>query len=307
MSKGLRERQRQGLLITFFSAVAFGIWPSAMRQVYADGANQSFVIVLATFLRLLPMLAISLWQRHKFFHPPSSRRDTLSGGFFQAISSACLFAAVMYVPGPIVIIILFTYTLMLLGYMIWQGEIKPDRLTIITTITALGGLCFALDLFHAPAHGSLIGYTLAFVAAVTVAMRFYVVGKQTKTKSPAHVGAENFSLATLFLLPLFLVQTPVPPATLGGAGWMALGGTMLALGTLGQFYGISLLGPFRFSLFLKMEPLFATAFGALLVGDVLKPLQYTGIAIVMGSLAFYQYKDHRRRKSHEELSSLTND
>lgn len=291
------NRQRAGLLITLLAAISFGIWPSAMRAVYADGGNASFAAIITTFARLMPMLITCLLQRRRLFPNRRDTRMAVTGGFYQALSSALLMAAAFYLPGPIVIIILFTHTLMLLLYMIARKEIQPDRLTIVTTLAALAGLSLVIDLMGQHSAGNLTGMACAFIAAIAVASRLYVIGHQTKTKNPAVVGAENFLIALLLIPLVALFQTPHAPEHAAGWGWLALGCGGLALATFGQFYAISILGPFRFSLFLKLEPLFATIFGALLVGDYLKPLQYMGIVIVIGSLMLYQLLDHRRRKT----------
>ena len=55
-----------------------------------------------------------------------------------------------------------------------------------------------------------------------------------------------------------------------------------------MFYAISLLGSFDYSLLSKIEPVFTALFSFLLLGEILKPLQYLGMVIVLGSLAMYQ-------------------
>lgn len=298
---------RLGLLITLATALAYGLWPSAMRAVYADGGNASFVILLATVLRAVPLLVTCVAQRRPVFRTRQDTRNAMVGGFFQAISSGAALAAVIFLPGPLAVVIMFSHTLMLLLYLIWRGEIKPEAVTLLTTASALIGLCLVLDLAHKQSSAGLMGMGLAFLSAVAIASRLYVYGHQMKTRHPAIVGAENF-IVTVFLTPLILLyQLPHAPNTPAGWGWMALGSASLALGTLGQFYAIGLLGSFRYSLFLKLEPLFATLFAALLIGEVLKPSQNLGIVLVIGSLALFQIIDHRRRKAADILMSSAND
>lgn len=301
------SQQQMGLLITFATAIAFGVWPSAMRAVYADGGNASFVILIASAVRAIPLLVTCLKLRKPLFQSKTNIKNAFTGGLFQTVSSIGLLTAVNFLPGPVVIVILFTHTLMLLAFMIWRGDVKPDAATLLTTLSALAGLGFVLDLMHQQTHANLIGMGLAFTAAVAVATRLYVYGHQMKTQHPAVVGAENFLIANLFMPVVLLYQMPVAPHSPAGFGWMAVGSIALAMGTFGQFYAIKLLGSFRFSLFLKLEPMFATIFAALLIGDILRPLQYFGIVLVIGSLALYQIVDHRRRKAKDILTNTIND
>lgn len=284
-------------MITVAAALAYGVWPSAMRAVYADGGNAAFVILVATSLRALPMLVTCLVQRRALFQTPTDRKNAMTGGFFQAISSSGALAAVIFLPGPLAVVIMFTHTLMLLGYLIWCKELEPDIVTVSTTIAALIGLTFVLDLWHQQTGGNLTGMGFAFISSIALASRLYVLGHQTKTRHPAAVGAENFLVALTFIPLVLFFQLPEAPHSLAGYGWMALGSITLALGTMGQLYAISHLGSFKYSLLSKLEPLFATLFAALLISEYLKPLQYFGILMVTGSLALYQITDHRRRKS----------
>jgi drug/metabolite transporter (DMT)-like permease len=290
-----------GLMLTFATALAYGAWPSAMRAVYADGGNASFVILLATILRALPLLITCLIQRRPLFQTKQDRRNALTGGFFQSISSSSALAAVLFLPGPLAVVIMFSHTLMLLFYMIWRKEAKAEASTLVTTTAALLGLCLVLDLFHKQSSATMSGIALAFISAIAVASRLYVYGHQTKTRPPAVVGAENFLVALAFMPLILFYQIPSAPHSLAGWGWMALGSLSLALGTLGQFYAISLLGSFRYSLFMKMEPLFATIFAALLIGEYLKLSQYLGIVMVTGSLALYQFMEHRKRRKDDKM------
>ena len=286
---------RLGLLITIATALAYSIWPAAMRAVYANDANLSFVILFGMLLRCTPLLITSTFQRRTLFKTATHRRQALTGGFFQAISSAAALAAVAFLPGPLTVVIMFTHTLMLLAYMIWRGEVKADKATILATLAALAGLVFVLDLFHKQTSTNLMGMAFAFVSAIAIASRLYVIGHQTKSSHPVTVGAENSIFAILFTPLILLYQMPHGPTPTGYA-WMAFGCLGLGFGTLGQFYAISLLGSFRYSLFLKMEPLFATIFAALLIGEYLKPVQYFGILMVIGSLVLYQLFENRRNK-----------
>jgi drug/metabolite transporter (DMT)-like permease len=89
------------------------------------------------------------------------------------------------------------------------------------------------------------------------------------------------------------MQLPVTPM---GFTWLAVASGSLSLATFAMFYGVSLLGAFRYSLFAKMEPVFTSLFSVWFLGEILKPQQYIGIGIVIGSLVLYQTYEHRRAK-----------
>ena len=59
-------------------------------------------------------------------------------------------------------------------------------------------------------------------------------------------------------------------------------------GILLIFVSTMRIGPFRTALILNLEPLTATILSALMLGDVLTPIQGLGSAIMLGSLVAFQ-------------------
>jgi drug/metabolite transporter (DMT)-like permease len=284
-----------GLALTVMCAVAYGFsWPGA-RASYAHGANNAFVILAVTVTRTLGLLLACLVRGKGLYKTAKDIRLAFTGGFFQSLSLIGSFTAMLYLPAPVAAILLFTHTLMLLFFMAWRGQAHLDAAALVTTVCALVGLGLVLDVRFVPV--SLPGLGLGLMSAVATMSRLYVYGQQTKTRDPAVVGAETFLVALLVMSALALIKTPVPPTDATGYAWVAGTSLVNALGTVGMFYAISLIGAFRFSLFLKLEPVFAALFSALLIGEFLHWSQYMGIAAVIGSLAAYQYMSQRAGRS----------
>lgn len=288
---------RMGLLFAVLSAVSFGFYPAAARYAYAEGANASFMMLLTTGTRMLAFWIFCRLAGKKLFADRPALKSGIVGGFFQAVTVGCIFASLLYIPGPVMIIIVFTHTLMLLLFMAWKREVRLDAATLLTTLAALLGLSFVLDLWSAYHSYSPLGMVLAFVAALATGTRLYVYGREMKTRNPAVVGAENFIFAVVFLLPVAAVMTPVGPGNFTGYCFALLAGLTQAAATFSMFYGIQALGAFRFSLFLKLEPVFTALFSIVLLHEVLAWHQYAGIAAVLASLVTYQYIETRRHNA----------
>jgi drug/metabolite transporter (DMT)-like permease len=283
-----------GILTTIAAAMIFGAHAPAERGLYAEGGSVALVAVVTTWARALTLLLYCLLRRRPLFRTREDIKQGFIGGAFQALSALFVFSALLYLPGPIVIIILFSHTLMLLLFMAWRREIKLDIATLATTLAALIGLSLVIDLWHSQAQGNWIGIGLAFLAALAAVSRMYVYGHQTKLRPPTTVGAENFLVAAVLVTPAaFLMPWHLPQST-AGYSWLAIASLSLAGGTFLMFYGISLLGSFRYSLFCKMEPVFTSLFSVWFLGEVLKTQQYLGIAVVVGSLALYQIYQQKR-------------
>lgn len=287
---------RLGLLIAVFAAVAYGVWPAAVRGMYANGANPVFALLVMTWMRGLSMAIFCLATRKPMFSSPRDIRQGITGGIFQAITLISVYLALTYISGPLMIIIIFSHTLMLLFYMAWRGEIRLDAFTVVTTAIALAGLSLVLDLWHKQPSGNWWGILLSFIGALATVSRLYVYGHQTQERHPIVVGAENFMTAAILVSFAVFYELPHAP-TATGWGYALLGGVALSAATAAMFYGIMLMGSFRWSLLAKMEPVFTSLFSAYFVNEVLALRQYVGIAIVLSSLTLYQIVDYRRKMS----------
>jgi drug/metabolite transporter (DMT)-like permease len=290
----------RGFIVALFAGAAFGLYPAALRAIYADGGNAAFAIIVTTWIRALSMAVYCLYKRVPLFPNVALTKQSIIGGFFQCISIFGILGALTYIPGPIVIIIVFTHSLMLLFFMAFRKEIKLDATNLITTAIALVGLSLVLDIWHSIPRASLLGMALAFMSALATVSRLYVYDHQTKTRNPIAIGAENFLVAAVLSITVIFIQSPHLPTSSVGYLYTGLGGASLAAGTFGMFYGISLLGSFQWSLFAKIEPVFTSIFSIIILKEYLAPHQYIGIAIVIGSLATYQIIRQRQSSRHEQ-------
>jgi drug/metabolite transporter (DMT)-like permease len=286
-----------GLFLALFSAISFSLYAPASRAVYVDGGNSIFIILLTTFARAFFLWLGCILRRKSLFASPAAWRIALTGGAFQTASIFCVFGSLLYVPGPIMITILFTATLMLMLWSAYKSEVPLTRNNVITTLVTLVALTFVVNLWHTDLVYDWRGLVLAFGAAIATASRVYVWGKQVRERDPVLVGAESFIVAAAFCSVLLFFSMPVAPLSALGWGYAALASASLVLGTFGMLYGISYVGPFRFSLLMKLEPVFNALFSVLLINEVLAWGQYAGMAIVVIALAIYQLIEAKRSRA----------
>ena len=298
-------KHRLGLCIAIASAAILGIWPAATRGIYAEGGNVVFALLVTTWARALTMALFCMITGKALFQSRETLRPAITGGFFQTLSIIGLISALAFMQAPIVIIILYTHTLMLLLFMAWRGEIKLNLSILLTTITALIGLSLSLDLWNSHPTLNIIGFSLALLAAFATLSRLYIYNRLLQERHPIVVGAETFLIAGVFMLLTVLWEKPHLPHSPLGYGYVALGCAALSLGTFGVFYGISLIGSVKWSLFSKIEPIFTSLFSALLLGEILKPVQYLGIVTLIASLVAYQIAESKKAKKKIQPQSIT--
>ncbi len=287
------NRQTLGILIAIAGAVIYGIYPSALKAVYHDGANATFVMVFTTWMRALGLTAFCIYSQKALFSSREHTKSSLQNGAFQAISAIGIATSLLYISGTLLICIIFMQILMQYFYMVLRDHLKFNFSILLCAVFSLVGLATALDVWNYQSV-SWIGVSLAFMVAVTTASRMYMYGKQTANRHPIIVGSESFICAASLLTPLLLFIHPSLPETLSGYGWLALASLSMIAGSYCMFYGIALLGSFSYSMFAKLEPIFTAIFSVLFINEILQWHQYFGIGVVIASLIAYQYISQRQ-------------
>jgi len=282
-----------GIFLALFSAIAFGVYPPAVKLAYADGANATFVLILTTFCRATFLSCYCLFKGQALLPESGKWRVVILGGLYQAISTFGIIASLAYLPAPITIIVMFTHSIMLLFYLAYLKEIRLTRLAVVSTLSALTGLSFVLDIWSQDFDLSTTGLLFAVMAAIATTNRLYIFGKQTLILPPAVVGAQTFLGSFIFILCWALYQKPIAPSSVVGLDWVLLCCLSTVIGSFGMFFGIASMGSFRWSLLLKFEPIFTAIFSVILLGEILRTPQYFGMLLVLGSLVVYQLFEKR--------------
>lgn len=289
------NKELAGILVITFSAMTFALYPPATRAVYANSGNIFFIILFTTFWRAFTLAGFCLIRKHGLFKNKQDTKAAIINSIFQTASIIGILGGMMYLPGAIVIVIMFTHTLILYSIYIFKDKEPLNILTITSIAVALFGLSLVLNVYGNFQGIHMGGLALAFMAAFATAARLYSFGNLVKTRNPAVVGAETFILVMAFCCLGFFFYTPIIPASTQGWLWAGVAAASLSIGTFGMFYGIRLAGAFKVSFFGKLEPIFATIFSAILIHEFLEPTQYIGIALIIGSLVLYQILKSKKK------------
>jgi len=283
-----------GVSICLASAVIFGLGPVAGRGAYLDGANITFVILITTFCRAFGLTAVAFLNNYRPFRNKKETKLSFYIAIFQALSLIGIFGGSFFMPAAVVIIIMFTYSLMLLFFSSWRKEMTLNVANISSTIIALMGLVLVLNIGTQGTSYPLAGILLAILAAVTTFARMYLYAQQGNKRSPLLVGSETFIITFIFLLLLLFWEAPLMPATSTGWFMLSLSAVAITVGSFGMLYGVAYVGSYKYSMLTKLEPVFTTIFGIFLIGDFLNTTQYIGIGLVLVSLIALQLFDKQK-------------
>jgi drug/metabolite transporter (DMT)-like permease len=269
-----------GRLAALGSAISFGIVAPLAGLAYDGGASPG-VVVMARLLFGLAAAAGAVGLLRRGWALP--RRDwpgTLAVALAWTLVTVAYMASFYFMPVSLAVLIFFTFPVLIALVEPLVARRRPAPASIATALLAFGGLALALG----PDMGGLDrrGFALALLAALGATTTFILSQRLVADR-------DMFA----FSFHLHLVCVPVAALTLpliGGLAWPAGGFAWLGLTGVGLFYVSAVLlqfaairraGPARASIVFNAEPVITIVGAGLVLGEVLRPMQWTGAALVI--------------------------
>ena len=263
-----------------------GVSDVLVKIIAAAGVD---VLTMLSFRSVIGIVFMTAWLR--FGVKPSidarGRWVSLGIGVLFTVLIYCLFKAIELNDVPTAVLTYFAYPLLTglaaaatgLERLSWQG--------LACALTAFGGLAIMIGAHPAGLVLGGIGYALAAASCrtgVLIVTRAYLVGADARLTTWYSVIAQT----VIFVALSAATRTWHPPQT--ELGWAALVGMSLATtaGIVFIFVSTMRVGPFRTALIMNLEPLIAMLGSALVLGDVITPLQALGSAIMLAALVAFQ-------------------
>ncbi|TDR89040.1 DMT family transporter [Enterovirga rhinocerotis] len=195
---------------------------------------------------------------------------------------ALIFFAAARLPGGVAATLSSSQPL-IVAFLAWPllGR-KPRIAQVAAALCGLVGV--AMLVLDPSAHVDLLGALAAFGSALSMACATVLIARWGRLGTAMQVTAWQLALGGLFVLPFALLVEGVPPLPSGqnllGYAYLGLLGTALAYWLWVR--GIGLIGPDAAFLGL-LSPVTATLIGAAALGEWLGPLQWCGVAIILGA------------------------
>lgn len=279
-----------GVIATVVAAIAFGTIPSCARLVFEAGGDP---VGFALVRHVGAVIAVALLV----FRRPLPRLPRVWGQAFalglpMAGVSFCYMAAVDYIPVGLASLLFFTFPLMVALASRLTGTPLPLR-RLFGLLGAFAGLILAVGL-HLHRLDPL-GVLLALAAAACLAFQMVTSPPVLRT-----LGALPTTLAmTTTGLILFgawtLVDQPGWPTGTKGIAALGAAGLLFALAQTTFLFAIDRIGPVPAASISNLEPLVSLTMAAVLVGEILTPLQYAGAALVIVAVTWAQMPGRRSR------------
>ena len=270
-------------------AFSFACADVLIKVTFRAGAD---ALTASTLRGIVGLAFLMLWLRFAQKSAPvtpRARRIALALGVLFAANVFLVFKAVEAIEVPIAILTYFVYPLLTgisaaavgLEPLSWKGA--------VAALIAFVGLGVMLGAH--PAGLALAGVVAALAAAVCRVLLLLLTRALLQGVNPLAITLYSMVSSTvLFVLASLVLLDWQPPATaLGWVAVIALGISVMG-GILGVFASTGRIGPFRTALFMNLEPLLTTIGSAVVLDEVITPVQALGGAVMLGALMVFQLR-----------------
>jgi len=271
------------------AALTYSAGDILAKVVFNDGMD---VLSFITARGILTVAFFWLWLRQTppaRSHTPRERIVSVVVGLIFSANIFTLLLAVKLLPLSIAILTYFTYPLFtgLIGAV--TGIDRVHWRGLFAAFAAFLGLALMLEARLGDV--STLGIVCALAASVGRTITLLITRAALRgTDSRLNTWYSLLPSAAMFLLASLLTRNWSGPDT--SLGWTAFVGLCIAttVPVLLIFVSIARVGPFRTALIMNLEPFVSTLGSIALLGEVLRPLQALGGAIMLAALCTFQIR-----------------
>ena len=263
----------------------------ALSDVLAKVVLQSGcdVVTMLSFRGIVGLIFMAIWLRigTKAKADARARWIALGVGLIFGGLVFCLFKAIELIDVPTAILSYFAYPLLTGLTASWLG-LEPLRWRgVVCAVAAFFGLAVMVGAHPAGLAFAGVAYALGAACcrtAILLVTRAYLAGADAQLTT-------WYSLISSTLIFLALsagaMSVNLPQTT---QGWVAIVGMSIAItaGILLIFVSTVSIGAFRTALIMHIEPLTAMILSAVLLSEVITPVQGLGSAIMLAALIAFQ-------------------
>ena len=272
-----------GRLLGLLAATVLGLNTTFARLAYDAGSNPVTVLggrFLACTLTI--GIAVILLGRPTAI-PTGSRLPMLSVTAIWFLGPTCYLWSVVFIPVGLAALLFYTFPLIVAAISHFQEGARLGPMRVGAFLLAFTGLVIALG----PSLSELDwrGIALASVAAVSTAVTF-ILSRRLVSELGVFTFTMYISAGSFFLIMgvILLVGGIALPQNI--IGWTGLSGAAFGyvLGILAMFTAIKYVGSAAAAMLLNLEPLISILAAAIVLGERLTMLQFTGAIMVVSAL-----------------------
>jgi drug/metabolite transporter (DMT)-like permease len=275
------ERYR-GMAFALLTACGLGAITTQAKLFYADGGN-ALTLMLARFVASAVVFGLlTAVGRSSFGVQRQLRLPLLSLGLVWSGAMICYLIAVETISVSLAVLILYFYPLLVLAYALLRRQLSASPALLGLFLGAFLGLYLALSGGEITVDA--IGIAFALLASCGAAYTFVCGARVAPAMSPLSMTFWINTAGLLLILPLMPGNFSLPAAA---GGWLAmlLATAFYLVAILSQFQALARLPAARAAFLLNLEPVVSILLARLVLDEVLSPLQWFGVVLVVSMIA----------------------
>jgi len=293
--EAVRRQLGSGLLALLLASAAFGTSGPFAKALIEAGWSPPLVVFLRMLGAALVLVPFALRPLLRHWRVVRANLPLVVSYGLLAVGAAQLgyFQAVQRLPVGVALLLEFLGIVLVVLVLWFISRISPHRLTFLGIALALGGLALVLDVIGAVTP-DLVGVAWGLFSAVGLAGHFLLAGRPNPVPSIAFacLGLVTGALAlgvlgVVGLLPMRVGSGTVTLIGTETPSWVAFVQLVVVAAALAYVLGIigtRRLGSTLASFVGLTEVLFAILFAWILLGELPRPIQMLGGALILGGV-----------------------
>lgn len=291
---GGRRRFWLGSYLALQSAIGFSLNLITAKFAYGHGTDPLTLNFVRVVFFAACLFLFLLAARRPMALPWRPRAMATLYGLVIAVQSLGLFAAIDFVPVSLVVLVFYTYPIMVAVIGTLTGTERFTWARLLILLLAFTGLGLALQV----PTGELDWRGIAFSAAAALGLAFVLLGSDRTMRG-------RDSVVVTFHMILGTAVTMTAVAAIFGPlvwptdriGWAALAasGVLFGVATMSLFAAIPMIGALRAAVIDNSSPVWAILFAFLLLGETLSPVQGLGATLVVVAIIAMQFTGRARK------------
>jgi drug/metabolite transporter (DMT)-like permease len=274
---------RLGVGFALVSAAGYGLNAVTAQIAASVGLNGALMVFYRTLLMLAGVAAAVLIWRARLGVAQAEWPPLIVFSLTSSVIGTAYLSSVAFLPVSVAVVIFYLFPVLIVLAEPFVERRRPSALQLGVVALAFAGVALAVG----PSAASLDprGVALALLAAVGAAAQFFAAARMPQTGAAAKLFWSHLIVLPIVALTLAVVggfkapnafaAAPVAVAVTIGAYLSSFALQLLALARVSAAAG---------GLAFCAEPIFATVFAALILGERLGPLQYAGGALVLAAI-----------------------
>lgn len=289
-SSSYGTRTTFGVTMVLISAASFGMLTTLASLAYGSGSNAITVAFMRSVITVVAIFIFCLIVKKSLHINRQGLQDVFWVAIGQTGMSICYLGAVQYISVSLGAILFYTYPIVVLVVEALIQRDMPGRVRAAIFVMAFAGLVLALG----PSFDSMDWRGIAFGvgASASATLLFFATRRAHRSvnESAMVLWANGLGLPIILLIMPIMGNFALPDDTIGWSG-ILLSGAAFALAFMTYAIGLRHILPSRAAMYFNLEPVVSVIAAAILLGEMLTPIQGTGALLVLAALMLSAWRE----------------